>query len=327
MPTTQPSTPSTTVMRQTNSNRFMDRVIDHLPSKISNSQFAEMPFLMSEALIHSSEKILREGWDAFKVFPPHAKIGLTEYPDGGARVLCAVERTVLAIWESPDKRLTLQQIYRAIEDRFPSSKDAAKSARLMQGTIRHALSLKQCFIKMANSNDSRRRGALWTVDVSKFKADCPHRRQYRSLQRLKSKAKGAHHKCKTRVMSTFRRPSNASTYPYHSEPLETPASVDNLDYQTSAFTRSSSSMASYNSASNDHFPYATPPSSSQSYFVPPAVPNPPFPIASTYPDYGLPGASAPEYHYSLPDSNSQYFYNYPPYHNTFTVPGPAWHNP
>ncbi|KAI0784531.1 hypothetical protein C8Q75DRAFT_724230, partial [Abortiporus biennis] len=68
----------------------------------------------------------------------------------------------LAILGSPRKRLTLQEIYNAIEDRFEWFKNNQDKA--WQGSIRHTLSLKACFKSIAKPITEPGKGSYWIVD-------------------------------------------------------------------------------------------------------------------------------------------------------------------
>lgn len=69
-----------------------------------------------------------------------------------------------AIQSSPQKRLTLSEIYAWIEEHYPFFRPDETS---WKNSIRHNLSLKHCFMKVARTTDKDRgKGAWWTIDTS-----------------------------------------------------------------------------------------------------------------------------------------------------------------
>ncbi|KJA23881.1 hypothetical protein HYPSUDRAFT_136972 [Hypholoma sublateritium FD-334 SS-4] len=69
----------------------------------------------------------------------------------------------LAIWGSPCHRLTLREIYSAIEERYPSYKYAADKP--WQRSIRHNLSLRAMFVNVARPPNDPGKGCYWTLDI------------------------------------------------------------------------------------------------------------------------------------------------------------------
>ncbi|XP_053547125.1 forkhead box protein D4-like [Bombina bombina] len=88
--------------------------------------------------------------------------------------------------ESPGKRLSLSGIYRAIVQRFPYY--GSLEPKGWQNSIRHNLSLNECFVKLprepgAPSPGGSRKGSLWALDPA-FR-DMFEQGNFRRRRRLK----------------------------------------------------------------------------------------------------------------------------------------------
>ncbi|KAH8922446.1 winged helix DNA-binding domain-containing protein, partial [Atractiella rhizophila] len=69
----------------------------------------------------------------------------------------------LAILGSPTKKLTLDDIYTAIETRFPFYKTAGSG---WKQSVRHNLSVHQCFEKQRRPIFDPGKGSYWSVNES-----------------------------------------------------------------------------------------------------------------------------------------------------------------
>ncbi|KAF9061796.1 fork head domain-containing protein [Rhodocollybia butyracea] len=108
--------------------------------------------------------------------PPGIPINLHVIPDPppGKKPDAQLETLVqLAIYGSARRKLTLQEIYSAIEDRFEYYRHVHK----WKSSIRHMLSLKSVFVPTERPASAPGRGKYWQIDANvTFKYKRPRRR-------------------------------------------------------------------------------------------------------------------------------------------------------
>ncbi|KAK2841744.1 hypothetical protein Q5P01_011944 [Channa striata] len=90
----------------------------------------------------------------------------------------------MAIKSAPEQRATLSGIYQFIMDRFPFYHDNKQG---WQNSIRHNLSLNDCFIKVPREKGRPGKGSYWTLDTK-----CLDMFENGNYRRRKRKAKSQH---------------------------------------------------------------------------------------------------------------------------------------
>ncbi|KAF7311926.1 Winged helix DNA-binding domain-containing protein [Mycena indigotica] len=112
--------------------------------------------------------------------PENIPITLSALPDYAADMRPSVPLPLLievAIYESETKRLTLKEIYSAIEGRYEFFRGGPSNAA-WKCSIRHALSLRLVFQQLDRPLQVSGKGSYWTLDYSRGEGTKRHRKHH-----------------------------------------------------------------------------------------------------------------------------------------------------
>ncbi|XP_052815084.1 forkhead box protein F1-like [Mya arenaria] len=108
----------------------------------------------------SHDTSLSEGGEGGQKSPKKSGVGVRRQEKPPYSYIALI---VMAIQASPNKRCTLSEIYQFLQQRFPFFRGSYQG---WKNSVRHNLSLNECFIKLPKGLGRPGKGHYWTIDPS-----------------------------------------------------------------------------------------------------------------------------------------------------------------
>ncbi|OWR43210.1 forkhead box protein F1-like isoform X2 [Danaus plexippus] len=208
---------------------------------------------------------------------------------------------VMAIRHSPNKRLTLSEIYAFLQQQFPFFRSSYQG---WKNSVRHNLSLNECFVKLPKGLGRPGKGHYWTIDPSSefmFEEGSFRRRPRgfrRKCQALKPQFGGGGYLCGTGAGAL--PPTQPANYELASGSGPSASTTTSVDYGACAYPHSSASQqltyggeyCTYGGMSDREWPLAygpvesayrpPPPSPTSRHDLPDLIPNYQYAVANDH---------------------------------------------